>query len=354
LTKTLLALLSSSIALATQWNEPAISPFMVELINMKTNLWEAHESPRFEGVSKEEVKKLCGTFVDPELALPVKIHTTAELAGDIPATFDARTQWPECSMIGFARDQANCGSCWAFASTESFNDRLCIASEGKFTQFLSTQATVDCCGFLQCFSMGCNGGQPGMAWNYFKSTGIVSGGNYEDIGKGNTCYPYKFESCAHHVTDPTRPSCDKTPAGKAGSCPTTCSEKNYATAYKNDIHKADTSYSLSGVENIQRDIMQYGPVSAAFTVYEDFVAYKSGVYHHVTGSQLGGHAIKIIGWGEEDGTPYWLIMNSWNAEWGDKGTFKIKRGTDECGIESMGVNGGHVSYKASPSIFRGF
>jgi len=44
-----------------------------------------------------------------------------------------------------------------------------------------------------------------------------------------------------------------------------------------------------------------GPVTAAFTVYEDFVAYKSGVYKHTTGSALGGHAVKILGYGTENG-----------------------------------------------------
>lgn len=43
------------------------------------------------------------------------------------------------------------------------------------------------------------------------------------------------------------------------------------------------------------------------------------MYQHVTGEMLGGHAIKILGWGEENGTPYWLAANSWNSDWGDKG-----------------------------------
>jgi cathepsin B len=349
-TKSILLLLASAVSSisATKWVEPAINKFLVENINMKQNLWVAHESPRFDGLSKEDAKHLCGTFVDPELELPRKTHSYSELQLDVPDSFDSREQWPDCKMIGYARDQANCGSCWAFASTEAFNDRLCIASKGKFTKFLSTMATTECCSFLQCFSMGCNGGQPGMAWRYFKTTGIVTGGNYDDIGKGDSCYPYKFESCAHHIDDPSRPACDKTPSGKAAQCPTTCSEKGYQVSYSKDIYRADSSYSLSGEDAIKRDILQYGPVSAAFTVYEDFPAYKSGVYHHVSGEALGGHAVKIIGWGEENGTPYWLIMNSWNEMWGDKGTFKIKRGVDECGIESMGVNGGHVSYKTSP------
>jgi cathepsin B len=53
------------------------------------------------------------------------------------------------------------------------------------------------------------------------------------------------------------------------------------------------------------EIMTNGPIEASFTVYEDFLTYKSGVYAHTTGSSLGGHAIKIIGWGEDAGIPYW-------------------------------------------------
>ena len=85
--------------------------------------------------------------------------------------------------------------------------------------------------------------------------------------------------------------------------------------------------------------MTNGPIEVAFTVYNDFLTYKSGVYHHASGSALGGHAVKMIGWGVENETPYWIIMNSWNEGWGDNGQFKIRRGNNECGIESQGVAG---------------
>lgn len=85
--------------------------------------------------------------------------------------------------------------------------------------------------------------------------------------------------------------------------------------------------------------MNYGSVSAAFTVYEDFLTYSGGVYEHVTGSSLGGHAIKIIGWGNENGTDYWVCMNSWNKTWGVNGTFNIKMG--DCGINNQ-VNAGQI------------
>ena len=62
------------------------------------------------------------------------------------------------------------------------------------------------------------------------------------------------------------------------------------------------------------------------------------------GNALGGHAILIVGWGEENGTPYWLVKNSWNSEWGDRGFFKILRGSDESGIETGDV--ASVSFKS--------
>jgi len=87
------------------------------------------------------------------------------------------------------------------------------------------------------------------------------------------------------------------------------------------------------VAAIQTEIMTNGPVEADFTVYSDFVNYKSGVYKHTAGTELGGHAVRLLGWGIEAGTPYWLLANSWNPDWGDNGFFKILRGSNECGIE---------------------
>lgn len=45
--------------------------------------------------------------------------------------------------------------------------------------------------------------------------------------------------------------------------------------------------------------------------------------------------VMLIRWGVEEGTPFWLVVNSWNSGWGDEGLFKILRGSNECGIESQ-------------------
>lgn len=80
--------------------------------------------------------------------------------------------------------------------------------------------------------------------------------------------------------------------------------------------------------------MTNGPVEVLFFVYEDFRAYKGGVYKHTTGDLGGGHAVKMLGWGVENGEPYWLCANSWGTKFGMDGFFKILRGVNECGIEN--------------------
>jgi len=244
------------------------------------------------------------------------------------------------NIIGHVRDQSDCGSCWAFGSTEVFNDRYCI-STGDSTTLFSPEDTVSCCTGLSCsFSMGCNGGQPAGAWKWFTKEGVSTGGDYGSTG---TCKPYSMEACAHHVTPPPGvPACPDINGGQEYStpkCSSSCTDKTYTTPYKSDKKMAKTSYSVKGIENMQREMMEKGSVSVAMTVYEDFETYSSGVYQHKSGSSLGGHAIKMIGWGVDNGTPYWICQNSWNTYWGEQGTFRILRGKDECGIESSVVAG---------------
>ena len=63
--------------------------------------------------------------------------------------------------------------------------------------------------------------------------------------------------------------------------------------------------------------------------------YAGGIYQHETGDFLGGHGIIISGWGVEDGTPYWIIRNSWGPKWGENGYFRMIRGTNDCQLETV-------------------
>lgn len=305
--------------------------------------WKAAVHPRFQNATVADVKRQLGTILVGEEGYyePELVRTNFKIpASAVPESFDVRTAWPECASItGRVRDQSNCGSCWAFGSTEAFNDRRCIKT-GKAEFVLSAEDTLACCSGLQCqMSMGCNGGQPAGAWDWFTKTGVSTGGDWADVNKGTSCKPYRLQSCAHHVAPPPgMVACTDISSYSTPKCTNTCTETDYRTLYADDKHKASSSYSIRAA-NLQQELMEKGTISVAFTVYEDFETYTSGIYQHKTGKSLGGHAVKLVGWGVENGTPYWTIINSWNDSWGEKGSFRILRGNNECGIESQAVAG---------------
>merc|ERR1712154_526299 len=242
-------------------------------------------------------------------------------------SFNIKT--PRTYFIGMIWDQGGCGSCWAFGAASAMSDRVCIHSENHDNILVSPEEILSCCNYC---GFGCNGGYTSTAWGYWHQSGVVSGGLYGDT---ETCQPYSLAPCEHHVDG------DRGPCGDESTprCKHECQE-GYPTEFADDKTYGKASYSISRLnEKIQMELMTNGPTEVSFTVYEDFVNYKSGVYQHVHGHQLGGHAVRMLGWGEEDGTPYWLVANSWNTDWGDKGTFKILRGHNECGIEGSVVAG---------------
>lgn len=67
------------------------------------------------------------------------------------------------------------------------------------------------------------------------------------------------------------------------------------------------------------------------------MSYTGGIYEHTWGSELGGHSVKIVGWAQGPKGTYWIIANSWGANWGINGYFYIY--TNQCGISSQGIAG---------------
>jgi len=195
-----------------------------------------------------------------------------------------------------------------------------VAMHGKSTAF---------------FASGCDGGNPIDAFDYWVRFGLCTGGNYENH---RGCKPYPFPPCAHHVNSTLAPCSD--PEFNTPQCEEKCQE-SYKIPYAQDKYFGQEYYVFEDEDNvtaIQMDILKNGPVVATFDVYEDFLSYKEGVYKYTTGKLLGGHAVRVLGWGLYKNElhheiPYWLVANSWNAGWGDKGYFKILRGKNDCDFE---------------------
>ncbi|KAI4966673.1 hypothetical protein ZWY2020_037193 [Hordeum vulgare] len=286
---------------------------IIQTVNDHPNAgWTAGHNPYFANYTIEQFKHILGVKPTPPgllAGVPIKTHPKS---ADLPKEFDARTRWSSCSTIGnILADQGHCGACWAFAAVESLQDRFCIHLNMSVS--LSVNDLLACCGFL-CGS-GCNGGYPISAWRYFRRSGVVT----------EECDPYFDQTGCQH------PGCE--PAYPTPKCHRKCKVENQV--WKKNKHFSVNAYRVhSNPHDIMAEVYKNGPVEVAFTVYEDFAHYKSGVYKHITGGVMGGHAVKLIGWGTSDaGEDYWLLANQWNRGWGDDGYFKIIRGKNECGIE---------------------
>jgi len=289
-----------ALAHAIEGTASVLDDNMINEINAANGGWIAERNARFEGMTMDEARQLLGAVPFP--APKHKIDTIP--LRDVPDTFDSRKQWPNC--IHVIRDQGQCGSCWAFGATESLEDRLCIVTNGAQNVQLSEQTMVSC----DTSDYGCQGGYLQNAWAFLEKTGVT------------------LESCQKYVSGSgAEPPCKK--VCDDGSAP-----KRYYKVVKG------TSKTVASEASMQTAIFTNGPLEASFSVYQDFFAYKSGVYKHKSGGLAGGHAIKVLGWGNDaTGGKYWICANSWGVSWGQAGIFWIARGVDECGIEDNAVFG---------------
>lgn len=65
------------------------------------------------------------------------------------------------------------------------------------------------------------------------------------------------------------------------------------------------------------------------------------------GTQLY-HSVTLLGYGQESGTNYWIVKNSWGKSWGEKGFIRLQRNLEEA---STGICG--IAMKASYLVKKG-
>jgi cathepsin B len=265
----------------------------------------------------------------------------------LPDHFDARVKWPKCTSISTIYDQGACGDCWAVSTVMTATDRWCISKNQTENPILSVESMVSCC---KVCGYGCADGFPNYAWSWLAGMkgapyGIPTGGPQNNR---QWCTKYTLSACNHYSTpNNTLPSCESGPPDKTPQCPTHCDlDTKYKIQLSNDIHQFSKAFAIPSNEiDIMNEIYENGPVTAGFNVYSDWIHYPVGtssnqVYKPQGGTEMGGHAVRIIGWGvSKDHVKYWLIANSFGGKWGLNGYFKMARGVGAAGIEQSVVAG---------------
>lgn len=205
-------------------------------------------------------------------------------------------------LVTDVKNQQSCGSCAAFGATALHETCMLKAGAPKSGLDLSEQHLVDC-GFNSGSMNGCNGAWPHAYQAWFKKQG---GAAPHEIK-----YPYL----------------DRNPKL---TCPSDITKWN--SGAKVDDVKWDYSCDASKMKAL---VDQYGAVGAALYA-SSFSNFATGVFSGCKSKKIN-HAVVVVGYGTENGNDYWLAKNSWGKTWGDKGFIKIKRGTNECGIEGICV-----------------
>lgn len=226
----------------------------------------------------------------------VPVDLSSIKLSDVPNDIDWRTK----GVVTPVKNQGGCGSCWAFAATETIESAVAINSGKLLT--LSEQNMVSCtknpkhCGGTG----GCQGATAELGIDYVAQMGISD----------ESTYPYRA------VTG-------------------TCKEMKKA-AHVGGFHKLK--------ENDHDDLLKavgtVGPI--AISVCADFGDYENGVFDGCKSGCVIDHGVVAVGYGTQSGTDYWLVRNSWGRSWGTGGYINLKRysdSTSHCGTDSRAHDG---------------
>ena len=198
-------------------------------------------------------------------------------------TFD----WREYNVVGPVRNQGQCGSCWAFATTANSESVWAIHTGQLYD--LSEQYLVDCATGKEYLNMGCQGGNMDSAFKYMIQ-------NKQCVEQE---YPYVSGVTEHK--------------GKCHSC--------------NEVTRFSACYDVESNNQLAlKSAVMLNPVVIgieADTYY--FQSYSSGIIDGPWCGDTIDHAVEIVGFGVDNGTKYWSVRNSWGTGWGENGYFRILR-----------------------------
>ncbi|KAL4217888.1 hypothetical protein ACF0H5_022627 [Mactra antiquata] len=284
-----------------------VSDEFISAINTNQSSWKAIRYPQFDQMKVFDVIRMAGGKRSGK-TFPKIATASGELLRAcriLPKEFDWRNH-KGSNYISPIRNQGSCGSCYAFGSMAMYEARLRIITNNTIQKVFSTQDIVSCSEYSQ----GCDGGFPYLiAGKYGQDFGLIEEECFKYEGRDMPCIQ---STCQRHYTQ--------------------------------DYYYIGGFYGACNEPLMRAELVKSGPIAVSFEVYDDFMYYKSGIYHHVQELEgkfnpweITNHVVLIVGYGEENGEKFWIVKNSWGTEWGEDGFFRIRRGTDECSMESMAV-----------------
>jgi len=183
--------------------------------------------------------------------------------------------------------------------------------------------TILNCGEKLGFGAGCHGGESAEIFEFMRQVGLPD----------ETCNNYAAESHACPLEG------DDAGIGFCSNCMAFGGDvtnwKCWAVDNFVKYHIVEYGY-VSGEQAIMSEVYNRGPVVCGVVCPDEFVyGYDMGVFRYKGNETDMDHDVEIVGWGEEDGVPYWKVRNSWGTYWGENGFFKVVRGR---GLESMRID----------------
>jgi cathepsin L len=201
----------------------------------------------------------------------------------LPKATSTSADWVMAGAVTAVKDQAQCGSCWAFSTTGAL-EGLNFITNGYLESY-SEQQLVDCASSYG--NMGCSGGLMDYGFEYTKDHGI----------EAESAYRY---------------------TARDGNC-----RADGTSEFKN------TGYSDidSGMDNIM-SALEIQPVSLGIAA-DDVQLYEGGIMtREECSSTQVDHGVLLVAYGTDAGTDFWKIKNSWGGSWGEEGYFRVQRYDD--------------------------